>query len=1080
VTAISPQRSVAKEWSLYTALALSVAVVIALLWALGPGPAHAADPAALDPGFFSLKHRMPRALGFPTTGAGADMPADARAAWWAAAQEQVLRGALSGPWTRTGAHDGDRFGWSVGSAGDVNGDGYADIVVGAYEYDGGHGAVYVFHGSASGPSATESFSVTGEYANDRYGRSVAAAGDVNGDGYADLIVGAPYFDTAGSNDRGKVYVYHGSSGGLNSTPAFNITGENDGDWLGYSVASAGDVNGDGYSDVIVGARNYGSADDDGAVYVYYGGSGGLSLAGVFSATGSNEYLGAAVAPAGDVNGDGYADVVVGGYGYSSGRGRVYVAYGSSSGLSGTGVFSVTGENSGDRFGWSVATAGDVNGDGCADVIVGAKYYGSGNDGAAYIYYGSSSGLHATDVLSFTGQNGGDWFGQSVATAGDVNGDGYADVVVGAHGYDGGLTSAGSAYVYHGGGGGLNAATPAFTITGENSYDYLGVFAASAGDVNEDGYSDVIVGAYGYPGGLFRGKAYVYYGAGDSLSFTPAFTATGEIAHEEFGDYVATAGDVNGDGYTDIVVGARNYSASSTLTDTGRVYLYQGSADGLSVTPVFTATGESAYAEFGVSACGGDVNGDGYDDLIVGADHQYGSGAVYVYHGSSAGLNTTPTLTITNGDAGSRFGASVASNDVNGDGYADLIVGAYYGGVNLAGMIYVYYGSSSGLTATGFYSDTGVEMCDYLGTAVASAGDVNGDGYGDVVVCADRYNKPGRVYVYHGGSDGLSETYAVSVTGESSDDLFGGSLATAGDVNGDGFADVVIGAEGRITQTGQAYVFYGSSSGLDTSSPFTLTGEDVHDRFGRSVASAGDVNGDGFADLAIGAYGYGSTQGRVYIYHGGPGGLSAADLLSVTGRSGDYLGEAVATAGDVNGDGFADVAVGSPYGGSSEEGVVQVYHGGGGGGRTVRLRQTRGSASSALVQPWGMATGLYVRLNGTDPMGRGRVKLQVEACPPGAPFGDASCVLQTSLGWEDTTSDAHGVPLEETVSGLFPETLYRWRARLLYAPYSVTEPGITPPPNPAHGPWRRLYGQGLEADLRTGFGVYLPLVLCNFP
>lgn len=176
---------------------------------------------------------------------------------------------------------------------------------------------------------------------------------------------------------------------------------------------------------------------------------------------------------------------------------------------------------------------------------------------------------------------------------------------------------------------------------------------------------------------------------------------------------------------------------------------------------------------------------------------------------------------------------------------------------------------------------------------------------------------------------------------------------------------------------------------------------------------------------------------------------------------------------MNGDGFADVAVGAPYYGSNR-GAAYVYPGGGGSGRLAAVAQVR--ANKLPVQPWGTYPSLDVRIQGTDPMGRGRVKLQVEACPPGAPFGNAACRSHTSASWTDVTTTSVGAFLIEFVHGLTPRTLYRWRARVLHAPYQVTAVGITPPPNPAHGPWRRFLGQALEADLRTGLGVFLPVVL----
>jgi uncharacterized repeat protein (TIGR01451 family) len=136
---------------------------------------------------------------------------------------------------------------------------------------------------------------------------------------------------------------------------------------------------------------------------------------------------------------------------------------------------------------------------------------------------------------------------------------------------------------------------------------------------------------------------------------------------------------------------------------------------------------------------------------------------------------------------------------------------------------------------------------------------------------------------------------------------------------------------------------------------------------------------------------------------------------------------------------------------------------------VLARQGRGDGSGTLVQPWGLSLsgdGFEVKVTATDPMGRGRVKLQVEACPPGEPFAAPACLIYVAPAWTDVATAPSGVTLTEVIGGLAPDTLYRWRARVLYAPQHVTEAGVTPPPNPAHGPWRRLQAQALEADLRT--------------
>ena len=971
--------------------------------------------------------------------------------------------ATSPGWTATGENNNDWFGLSVAGAGDVNGDGYADVIVGARGYISRTGKAYVYHGSSSGLSATPALTATGENIGDDFGFSVATAGDVNGDGYADVIVGASGYVTT----TGRAYVYHGSGGGLSATPAFTATGENIGQLLGISVATAGDVNGDGYADVIIGASGYPGWAPKGRAYVYHGGASGLSSTPAFSATGEIDYdrLGISVATAGDVNGDGYADVIVGAYAYDDGKGRAYVHHGSVAGLAATPALTFTGEYTGDLFGYSVATAGDVNGDGYADVIVGAKgYLSSSRKGKAYVYHGSASGLSATPAFTATGEDNNEHFGISVAGARDVNGDGYADVIVGAYGYPAG-SSKGKVYIYPGGSAGLSA-TPAFTATGENNQDGFGMSVAGAGDVDGDGYADVIVGAE-YNAASRQGKAYAYHGGGAGLSATPGFSATGE-GGGHFGYSVAGAGDVNGDSYADVIVGAYSYNS-----DQGKAYVYHGGDTGLNTTPAFSATGESTGDQFGISVAGaGDVNGDGYADVIVGArSYETSKGKAYVYHGGGSGLSATPAFSVTGENTGDSFGISVAgAGDVNGDGYADVIVGAKSYS-NSKGKAYVYHGGGAGLSATPAFSATGETHNDRFGWSVASAGDVNGDGYADAIVGAYGYpslSSKGKAYVYHGGVGGLSATPAFTATGENDGDYFGRSVATAGDVNGDGYADVIVGARGYLSDTGRATVYRGGSVGLSSTPAFTATGENNGDYFGYSVAGAGDVNGDGYADVIVGAYGYvnGSNKGRATVYHGSGGGLSATPAFTATGENtSDYFGHSVAGAGDVNGDGYADVMVGA-YGHNTRK--ATVYQGSDGGGRLVLPRQER-AAGGTLVQPWGRshaADSFQVRLTATDPIGRGRVKLQVQTCPPGVPFGHASCLSHTSATWTDVTASSAGTTLNTTISGLTDGTLYRWRARVLYVPFHVTESGITPPPNPAHGPWRRFLGQAMEADLRT--------------
>lgn len=299
---------------------------------------------------------------------------------------------------------------------------------------------------------------------------------------------------------------------------------------------------------------------------------------------------------------------------------------------------LTGAAVGDQFGYSVASAGDVNGDGFSDVIIGASFNDSGglDAGRAYIYYGGMVMDAVADVI-LTGGAADDRFGVSVAGAGDINGDGFSDVIVGAYFNDAGGTNAGRAYVYYGG---MAMNTIADVIlTGGVADDRFGTSVAGAADVNGDGFSDVIVGAYlDDAGGLDAGRAFVYFG-GVAMNAGVDAILTGEAAGDAFGISVASAGDINGDGLGDMIVGA--YLNDAGGTNAGRAFLYLNSLTGTDI-PDWTITGEAVGDQLGNSvASAGDVNGDGFSDVIVGAENagrlglfQFGAGRAYVYVSSS--------------------------------------------------------------------------------------------------------------------------------------------------------------------------------------------------------------------------------------------------------------------------------------------------------------------------------------------------------------------------------------------------------------------------------------------------------------
>ena len=370
------------------------------------------------------------------------------------------------------------FGEDVSSAGDVNGDGYADVIVGASGYDAGQldeGAAFIFLGSATGIADGDPSSAHAQLESDQiaavFGRGVASAGDVNGDGYADVIVGASYYD-AGQTNEGAAFVFLGSASGIGDRTAANAHARLESDQpeslFGRRVSPAGDVNGDGYADVIVGASHYDAgATDEGVALVFLGSASGIGNVHAADAHAQLEsdqqgaLFGGDVASAGDVNGDGHADLIVGAAHYDNGQteGAAFVFRGSASGIGDRNPSNADAQLESNQetglLGYSVASAGDVNGDGYADVIVGTA---GSPAGVAFVFLGSASGIGdgnpATAHAKLEGDQNFALLGQCVAAAGEVNGDDYGDVILGAYGYDGGQTDEGAAFVFLGSASGL--------------------------------------------------------------------------------------------------------------------------------------------------------------------------------------------------------------------------------------------------------------------------------------------------------------------------------------------------------------------------------------------------------------------------------------------------------------------------------------------------------------------------------------------------------------------------------------------------------------------------------------------------
>jgi hypothetical protein len=359
------------------------------------------------------------------------------------------------------------------------------------------------------------------------------------------------------------------------------------------------------------------------------------------------------------------------------------------------------------------------------------------------------------------------------------------------------------------------------------YNDFGRSVANAGDLNNDSYTDLVIGS------ALSHRAYVYFGG-------PGFDGITDIeiadhAHGDglgFGTSVANAGDLNNDGYADLVIGADG---------AGKAFVYYG-GPGFDGTSDVDITDHPLEYDFGFSvANAGDLNNDGYADLVIGA-----AGKAFVYYGGS-GFNNVSDVTIATG--GSFFGSSVANaGDLNNDGYADLVIGA-----ETAKKAYVCYGGP------GFNNVSDVTIADHtgeggFGSSVANAGDLNNDGYADLVIGADGARK---AFVYYGGP-GFNNVSDVTIADHTGGSFFGSSVANAGDLNNDGYADLVIGADGAR----KAFVYYGGP-GFDGTSDVDITDHTAEGYFGFSVANAGDLNNDGYADLVIGAFG----AKKAFVYYG---------------------------------------------------------------------------------------------------------------------------------------------------------------------------------------------------------------------
>ncbi|MDR6808336.1 hypothetical protein J2Y45_005314 [Dyadobacter sp. BE34] len=965
------------------------------------------------------------------------------------------------------------LGFSVSTAGDVNGDGYSDVLVGAPKYDNGQadeGAAFLYPGTAGGISLAAK-ALEFNQAGAQMGYSVSNAGDINKDGYSDVLVGAPYYDYTLSN-QGAVFVYYGSSQGLSNgsvQPLYTFQAEAN---LGISAAVAGDVNSDGFSDILVGAHQYDHGENnEGAALLYYGTANGLGTFELLECNQPGAMMGFAVAGAGDVDGDGFSDVVAGARLYSNGQaleGAAFVFKGSANGVVTANPTVIEGNQADARLGHALSSAGDVNGDGFSDIALGAYQYdkGSSNEGVVMIHLGSVNGVSTVASQTLESDQIEAQFGISVACAGDVNADGFADLIVGARYYDKGQVNEGAAFIYQGSQNGLNA-TPVSIMESNQVDAWLGSAVAPAGDVNGDGFSDVLVGSYAFDHGQTdEGSVFIWYGQAASTNTNLRELNGYQDNYCNFGQSVASAGDVNGDGFSDIIVGASEFDSGQP--NSGAAYIYYGAAWGIDVNSVTKIEHIQGSHLLGYSVSGaGDINGDGYSDVIIGDpsyfvswDAQKGliEGAALIFYGSSQGINPNTFSVLKNANQTQCSFGWVVSNagDVNGDGYDDVVVGdPNYDKQFDEGAAFIYHGSNQGITTAPAFIIEGNQNAEELGFSAASAGDVNGDGFDDIIVGAPFYSNSqtseGAALIFYGSVSGVGNTN-TTLENNVNQAWMGYSVSTAGDLNGDGYGDIIVGCPTTQAGEGAALTYYGSSSGINNNSLKTILTIGEPSYFGNSVSAAGDYNGDGYGDLIVGAVNYSLTNaGSAFMYFGSLTGIySQIPVKFESNTANSQMGTSVAYAGDANGDGYSDVIVGAPF--SNSKGSAFLYKGGNGTDIINNLRLYNTDLTTPInhtqfPQP-NFGAGLFAK----SFTGRNKGKLVWETRPTGQGFSKGSNNRITNSTQSTSSQNAYsnlgttGLELKNVIDKQGSGT--KVRVRVKYDPVLALT-------GQSYGPWRYL-------------------------
>jgi len=872
----------------------------------------------------------------------------------------------------------DQFGQSVAALGDLDGDGINELAVGTDRDE-----IYVLFPNADG-TVKNLTKITGVTIG---GTALTSLGDLDGDGITDIAVGSKRNDSVGIA-KGAVFVLFLNADGTvkastkiadetNGGPQLNAS------WFfGVSVAGIGDLDGDGVTDLAVGARDPGAGDDSGAVFVLFlntDGSvkghkkighqlnGGPSL-------GSLVVFGSSVTSLGDLDGDGVTDLAVGAPDDGTevvNPGAVHVLFLNPDGTAKASRRIGRNANGGptlgnnDRFGTSVSNVGDLDGDGVTDLAVGAFLEGTGgfHHGAVFLLFMNPDGTVSRWMKIADQTNGGPMLyensqlGSSVTSLGDLNGDGATDIAVGARFDRSDGIRTGSLYTM-------------FLIPPVDTGD-----APDGGAGNSTGDYATLLGNGGPSHTIRSTHSTLFLGNGVDREVEAQHNATADAddrfmspaGDDEDGvlsplDLLGTEGAspsitllaTNVTGSQATLSGWIDYNRNGVFEDTSeraQVTVPDGTVDGrftLTFPEIPTGTAGSTYARFRLSsdtaaqsstglASGGEVEDysfgisaatDGNVDKIRKIAHLFSDG---------------PSL-----DDNDEFGASVESiGDLDGDGVNDLVVGAAWddtGSAN-AGAVHVLFMNIDGTVkrfseiASGRIGAPVLTRGGLFGSSGAAVGDLAGDGITELAVGARDNDTlgPGRgaVHILFLNADGEVKNFAMIASGLnggpvlSDGDSFGVSAAALGDLDGDGVPDLAVGASEDGTGgafRGAVYVLLLNTDGTVKASIKIASGlaggPVLHDnsRFAVSLAAIGDLDNDGVTDLAAGASGDGTggeDRGAAYVLLlNADGTVKESTKIAHDTNGGpvlndsDLFGASVAHVGDLNGDGVPDLAVGA--------------------------------------------------------------------------------------------------------------------------------------------------------------------------